>query len=211
MKCVIIANGSLKLEKAVEDIIKGAKLVVCADGGARHMKALGLLPGALIGDFDSLSPEDKLYFEKKSTPIIRFNSKKDRTDTDLAISWAIENGADDITLIGVTGTRLDHTFCNILMLKRMIELNIPCRIVDTHNEIHLVVDRLEIKGKPGELLSIIPICEKATGVTLEGLEYPLSNATMNMGSSLGTSNAFIKDTAVISINSGILAVFKSKD
>ncbi|MCP4023830.1 MAG: thiamine diphosphokinase [Desulfobacteraceae bacterium] len=211
MKCVIIANGSLGPKDVFKKIVSRAQLIVCADGGGRHLKDMGIFPDVLIGDFDSLCASDKAFFEKKNIPFIPFNPKKDQTDTDLAISWALENGASDITLIAATGTRLDHTLCNIFLLKRLVDGKIPCRIIDAHNEIYLLTDQLTISGKPGDLLSIIPVSKKVCGVTIEGLEYPLSDADIEMGSSLGTSNCFLKDTAVISIKKGVLLVIKSKD
>jgi len=211
MKCVIIANGHLEPNSYFKNMIRKADLIVCADGGARHLKTIGILPDVLIGDFDSLPTQDKAYFHAKQIPIIPFDIKKDNTDTDLAISWALDNGASDITLIGVTGTRLDHTLCNILMLKKLVEQDIPCRIIDANNEIYLVMERLVIDGKPGEILSILPVSAKVTGITLEGLEYKLEDAVLKMGASLGCSNVFIENKAVVSIKSGILAVLKSKD
>ena len=38
--------------------------------------------------------------------------EKDDTDTGLAIQKAIETGADEILMIGGTGTRLDHVMGN---------------------------------------------------------------------------------------------------
>lgn len=211
MKCVIIANGDLEYSNDIVRIIKTAQLVISADGGASHLRILNILPHVLIGDFDSIHPDDRCFFKKKQVKIIPFPSRKDQTDSELCVSWALENNATDITLLGVTGTRLDHTLANIFLLKKLARQHIPARIINKNNEIHIVTDYMELKGQPGDLLSVLPITEKVTGITLKGLEYPLMNATMEMGSSLGISNCFTREVASVSIETGMLIITKSKD
>jgi thiamine pyrophosphokinase len=211
MKCVIIANGDLEYSEKIIGIIREAGLVVCADGGIRHLKVLGLLPHIIIGDFDSALPEDKLYFKEKKIKFVSHPSRKNETDTELCVSWALLNHATDITLLGVTGTRLDHTLANVFLLKKLTELCIPARIIDKHNTIHVITDQIELKGRPGDLLSLLPVAEKAAGITIKGLEYPLVDATLEMGSSLGISNVFKETTVLVSVREGILMVIQSKD
>ncbi len=208
---MIIANGDLEYSKDTIRIIRQAQLIICADGGARHLKTLKILPHVIIGDFDSMTPEDRLFFEEKKIQTISYPARKDETDSDLCISWALKNNATDISFLGATGTRLDHTFANIYLLKRLAELHIPARIINKNNTIHIVIDHIELKGRPGDFLSILPISEKAAGVTLKGLEYPLSDGVLEMGSSLGISNMFKKEIATVSVREGALMVIQSKD
>ena len=165
----------------------------------------------MIGDFDSIHPDDQVFFKKKQVKTLTFSSRKDHTDTELCLSWALENNATDITFLAVTGIRLDHTLANIFLLKKLAKQNIPARIINKNNEIHIVTDFIEFKGGPKDFLSIIPITEKVTGITLKGLEYPLVDATLEMGSCLGVSNAFKETFASVSIKKGALIVIKSKD
>ncbi len=211
MKCVIIANGDVEYTNDIISIIRDAQLIISADGGARHLRALNILPHVMIGDFDSILPADKLFFKKKKVEMLTFPSKKDHTDSEICVSWAIDNKATDITLLGVTGTRLDHTLANIFLLKELARENIPARIINKNNEIHIITDHIELNGQPKDLLSIIPVTQKVTGITLKGLEYPLVNADIKMGSSIGISNTFKGTLATISIKKGILIVIKSKD
>jgi len=211
MKCVIIANGDLEYTKDIIDTIKASQLIVCADGGARHLRALNILPHVMIGDFDSILPDDKKFFKENQVKTLTFSSRKDHTDSELCLSWALANNATDITLLAVTGTRLDHTLANIFLLKKLARKNIPARIINKNNEIHIVTDFIAIKGRPKDFLSIIPITKKVDGITLKGLEYPLTDASLKMGSSLGVSNSFKETIASVSIKKGALIVIKSKD
>ena len=216
MKCVIIANGDFEYKGAVRDVLDDAELIICADGGARHLKAVNIHPHVLIGDFDSIQAEDKMLFETGKTLIITHPVNKDKTDTHLCIDWAVENQATDISLLGVTGTRMDFTLANIYLLTKLARKGIPARIINSHNEIYLTHDYLELKGWPGEYLSLIPVSEKVKGITLKGLEYKLENAEIQMGDSLGISNMFRKQDkkksmASVHIREGVLLVIKSKD
>ncbi|CCK79405.1 thiamine diphosphokinase [Desulfobacula toluolica] len=211
MKCVIIANGDFEYTNDIARVIADAQMIICADGGAGHLKALNILPHVMIGDFDSVNPNDKQFFKEQNVKILPFPPRKNQTDSELCVSYALEKNATDITLLGVTGTRLDHTLANIFLLKKLARKNILARIINKHNQIYMVTAFIELKGQPGDLLSVIPITEKATGVTLTGLEYPLTNANIEMGSSLGISNCFKQTTATVCIEKGILIVTKSKD
>jgi len=211
MNCIIVASGNLLLSPEIKRLCKKADLLIAADGGASHLKQMDINPHVIIGDMDSILPETRQFFEKNLTPIITHPSRKNSTDTDLCIDFAIQKGATTITLVGVTGHRLDHTLANIFLLKRLADLGIKSKILDAHNEIYLVTDHLKLNGEKGMLLSVIPISDKVTGLTLTGLEYPLENACLSMGSSLGISNYFSQTSATISIATGVLLVTKSRD
>ncbi|MFH2057366.1 MAG: thiamine diphosphokinase [Pseudomonadota bacterium] len=211
MKCVIIASGDLDLTFRIRQIIKTAQILICADGGARHLRMLDILPHVLIGDFDSIHADDKAFLKTKNVKQIKFPAKKDQTDSELCVLWAMEHKATDITLLGVLGSRLDHSLANIFLLKKLAEQNIPARIIDKNNELIMVCDSIELEGNPGDLLSIIPVTDKVTGITLKGLEYPMENGQIEMGSSIGISNHFVQNRATISIQTGRLIVATSKD
>jgi len=211
MNCIIVASGTLAYTPVIKTLLHGADLIIAADGGANHLKAMNIQPHIIIGDMDSILPSEKRFFEKNHIPFITHPSRKDNTDTDLCIDSALEKGATYITLIGVTGQRLDHTLANIFLLKRISDLGIGARIVDETNEIYLVTNYLELIGEPGELLSVIPISDNVTGLSLKGLEYPIENASISMGSSLGISNCFKDTFATISVKTGTVLVTKSRE
>lgn len=211
MESIIIASGTLKRHDYFTRLIQRADLVVCADGGARHLRRMNLVPHVAIGDLDSIDTESRRFLETHHVPIIKHPQDKDATDTELAAQWAMDNGATELTFLGVTGTRLDHTLANILLLKPINATGTKCRIVDDNNEIYLVTDRIELHGTPGDHLSLIPLTETVKGVTITGVDFPLDKAEIPMGSSLGISNRFSGTKAQISIKNGMAAVTKSVD
>ncbi|MBF0259715.1 MAG: thiamine diphosphokinase [Desulfamplus sp.] len=235
MKYLIVANGIVKNDNRLLRYIRQADVVVCADGGAGHIKRMNLVPDIVIGDLDSIEDEVKHYINsyiiQNRVALIKYPTKKNASDTELAVLWAIDQGATDITLAGVTGTRMDHTLSNIFLLHTIAQRGIECRIVDDHNEIYLLshcvaghesvdeqeslsrmdVSAISVTGEPGGLLSIIPVTQMVTGLTLKGLEYPLDNADLTFGSSRGISNVFNENVAHISLKQGIMLVIKSSD
>ncbi|MCK5096844.1 MAG: thiamine diphosphokinase, partial [Desulfobacteraceae bacterium] len=176
-----------------------------------HLKKMGILPHVIVGDFDSLSPQNKSFFKNNNIKIIKYPSEKDATDTELACEFAVGQECDDITFVGVTGSRLDHTIANIFLLKKLAAFKIKCRIIDDNNEIFLVTDKITLTREKKSFVSIIPLTETVEGVTTSGLKYPLTNAEIRSGTSLGVSNQFSDDKASISLKKGILLVTKSKD
>jgi len=211
MDCVIIASGNFEATPEIKKRIKTCPLIICADGGARHLREQNLYPHVLIGDFDSIHPDDKAVFIKNNVQVVEFPPKKDQTDTELCITWALDHQATDITLLGVTGSRMDHTLANIFLLRKLIKQNITARIIDSKNEMIMVMDTITMEGNPGDLVSIIPITQIVSGITLMGLEYEMTDGQIEMGSSLGISNCFIKSKAVVSIKGGMALVIKSRD
>lgn len=211
MKCLIIANGELDLTAPIRNLLKEADFIICADGGAAHLRRLGILPDVILGDLDSINREDREYFDARNVRFETFPPQKDDTDTALATELALTMNPTAITYLAATGSRLDHTLANIGLLIKGLEAGVDVKIVNAKNDIRLMNRALEISGTPGDTLSILPMTETVEGICLEGLEYPLQNATLYLGSTRGISNVFVKPVARISIKSGLLLVIKARD
>ena len=119
------------------------------------------------------------------------------------------------TLIGGTGTRLDHVLGNIQTLYLPFVKGIDCRIVDAHNRIRLVSGELHLKMAEqwGKYVSLIPFTTDVEGVDLIGFKYPLEkfNFTVLGTGSRGVSNEIAEEEAVIRIEKGIMILVESKD
>lgn len=211
METIIVANGEFTATAPILDRLDRADLIVAADGGAIHLYGLGRCPHVVIGDLDSITAEARIFFEKKKVPFMAHPPEKDQTDMELCLDWALAQGASDITFVGATGHRLDHTLGNIFLLKHLDRINVPARIVDENNEICLSTRPLTLSGQPDEILSLIPVSDRVTGLTLRGLAYPLENSTLTLGSAKGVSNRFLGEEAQIHMDSGTLLVIRSRD
>ena len=210
MIAVIVCGGEIKSYGKYEQIFNNADFLICADSGARHLKKLKIVPHALIGDFDSISSNDYNYYKEKDVAIIKFPPNKNKTDTELAVDYAVERDCNVIYFLGALGLRIDHSLSNIFLLKKLIEKGIKGVILDNKNEITLIDDKIVLE-RENKRITFLSLSEETRGIKSKGLLYELNNDTLKMGNSMGVSNEFSGDIAEISIDSGLLLVIKSKD
>ncbi|MDO7904908.1 thiamine diphosphokinase [Paenibacillus sp. JX-17] len=209
-RAVIFSGGNLFPESLQE--IHETDYVIGADKGALFLVSHGVRPDLAVGDFDSVSQEERQQIEEKCGRMISCDPiHKDLTDTELALELAFEAHANEILMLGVTGTRLDHTLANIQMLIRAVQHHSVCTLKDPNNLITLTASTLTIYEQGYTYVSLLPLTAEVTGINLEGFMYPLENATLKMGQSLGVSNRLAGLEGNISIQSGLLLVIQSKD
>lgn len=211
MKGLIISSGTITDYDMLKVVVKESDFIICADGGMDHIIKINELPDLVLGDLDSISQNGLRYIEEKNILIQKFPSIKDATDTGLALEYLIENGFKDITLMGVTGTRQDHTMANIFLLNHLHEKGIKGKIVDDNNTIYLVDKYLELEYIEDSFISIIPITEEGIEVSLIGFFYNLDNINIKFGSTHGVSNKIVEEKGIIKIHKGKALVFISKD
>ncbi len=178
--------------------------VVAADGGARHALALGLRVDLAVGDFDSISADDLAALERAGTRIERHPIGKDKTDLELALDAALALGADRVVVVGGGGGRLDHLLGGLLLLASDVYAGIELDALVGPARVHVVRDARVLQGMPGETISLLALGGPATGVTVQGLRYPLHGETLEPGSTLGVSNSFAATEARISLAAGVL-------
>lgn len=192
--------------------IKPDDLLIGADSGARFLITNGLRPDIAIGDFDSVSEEDLLEIRKISGQTIACDPiDKDYTDTEMAIRLALDLQPTEIILLGALGTRFDHSLANVHLLALSSQQQVKMTIIDDHNKISLISDQLIIEQQGYPNVSLLPLSLKVEGITLDGFQYPLTDAELTIGQSLGISNVLVSSTGTISIRTGLLLVIQSRD
>ncbi len=207
MHIVIFAGGTLRPGKAVQAAIASADLVIAADSGAASALQHGCTPAIIVGDFDSLDPLTAQQLQEQGSRFVLVPAEKDETDTELAIQTAIEQGASAITILGwLGGERFDHTMANILLLAGFER--VPIRLVDGPSVCWLLrgPGHASIEGQVDDLLSLLPLTGDATGVSTQGLYYPLQGETLRFGRSRGVSNALTQEYAEVSLEAGLLLI-----
>lgn len=175
--------------------------VIAADGGWDHLRKAGLSADLLVGDFDSLThiPSD--------IPLVRHPVRKDDTDLSLAVREALKIGCQVLWLYGVTGGRLDHTLANLQLICSLSKEKYPVFLCDDNCTITAITNRV-IKFKPEAtgIISIFSHSDRSLGVTLQGLSYPLEQATLTSDFPLGVSNEFMGDEAIVQVAYGTLLI-----
>ncbi len=202
-----IAPASLQL-------VLDASSVVAADSGARFLRANDIIPWVLVGDFDSCEPEVLSYLDECGSRIITLPRDKDKTDTEVALDMALEEGFRQAVLVGgMGGTRPEHSIANLSLIEAYAEKGLD--VVIHHNdsvifgllgrEDGLPVERY-FTGNKGDWVSIFPITACVQGITTYGLRFPLVDATTRRGTTLGTSNEMTGGSAAVSMKKGFLLV-----
>lgn len=219
---LIITGGYLNLEFARQYCkTLSVDKVFAVDRGLEYACHLGIMPDYIIGDFDTVNPEllgsyrERVEKEKLPICIDRYPSKKDESDTELAMRRAIGEKPDEITVLAATGSRIDHMLANLGLLLLPAEKAIECRIVDEHNRVRVLCPgnecRIARKEQYGEYLSLIPLTPVVKGLTISGVMYPLAERTIRQGSSFTVSNQITEQEAVIKVAEGVLLIMESRD
>lgn len=208
MRAAIVAAGPLGDRPGLRTRIRRADLVICADGGLRAARRLGVRPDAAIGDFDSAAAPLLAWARRAGAEIIRHPVEKDQTDAELALGFALARGAREVELFGALGGRVDHLLANVALLLRGGRARV--RIVDGAVEMFLAGPRTVLAARPGDLVSLLPLSRTVSGVTTSGLKYPLRGAVLREGSSLGISNVVLSARASVAVRAGALLVVHTR-
>ncbi len=211
MKVLILANGHIEDYKRCMAKVPGYDMLLCCDGGLRHAKALNLTPQMILGDFDSVNPAMLESYGAQGIQIVPYPTHKDYTDMELAVEHALGHNPTAIYILGGIGSRLDHTLANIHVLHHALKAGVPAFLINENHCICLTDSTVTIDGKKGDLLSLIPLTSQVTGISTQGLAYPLRQETLAMGQSRGVSNVFTGDKANIQIDDGVLIVMTSDE
>lgn len=188
----------------VDDIDAG--LVLAADSGWYDARRLGVVPHELIGDLDSVRPDDVDDAVRLGVVVTRFPTDKDATDLELALDRAVGWGAERIVVVGRGGGRLDHQLGELLLLASPRYAGVVVEARLGGSTIHPVRGGpRSIDGRPGGTLSILPLAGPAT-VTTTGLRWPLTAEQLDPGSTRGISNEFEGTTATVGTEHGVVLV-----
>lgn len=196
-KCIIFCAAGFD---GLAQPIESGDYILAADGGLRHLQALGTIPDGILGDFDSLGyiPENAAVF-----PV-----EKDDTDAMLAVRHGLSLGYRNFVIYGgLDGQRLDHTVANYQTLHFLTKQGARGYLVGKDYIVTVISNEsLRFSSEAEGILSIFCLGADAKGVCLRGLQYPLENGILTADFPLGVSNHFTGKPAEISVVEGSLLV-----
>lgn len=204
-KCIILANGKEPKKSVIQFLRKkNFSTLICADGGANQARKLGLTPEYIIGDLDSIKKQIINFYKNKSK-IIKLKRQND-TDVEKCLKFAIKNKFEEAVLLGVTGDRLDHTFCNLGIVIKFFK-EIKLRLIAEDSLLIPYTGFVELKTFLNETISLYGF-DRKTKITSEGLKYPLKNSSLPFGEKESTSNVAISKKVTLRTKSGIIFVIR---
>lgn len=209
MRAIIVASGEAPGARDWVRWVREEDLIIGADGGAARALAYGLSPDVIIGDMDSFAgPPGDLPAVQRAR-LIQHPRAKDETDLELALAYAAQQEIEEIVVLGALGgSRLDHMLSNVLLLAMPALRGRRVLIVHGDQEAMLLRsgEAITLTGRPGDLVSLLPLGGDARGVTTAGLAWPLARDTLRFGQSRGVSNEMSGLEARIELEEGYLWV-----
>lgn len=208
MKAVIFANGIMNQWPQGFELSMEKDLIIAADGGFNHCRQWNVMPHIIVGDMDSMNSSDLETHSHGGIEIHRFPARKDETDLYLALQVAVDRNAGEIVILGALGARWDMTLSNVFILLTPFLRGIDVRILEDQCELLCLhgPNKIELEGKPGHIVSLIPLAGPVTGVRLGGFEFLLDKETLPAGTTRGISNLFKEKKVEIEIEEGHLLV-----
>jgi thiamine pyrophosphokinase len=200
---VVVSGGGPPAADARSSVPTGA-LVVAADSGLDHALGLGLRVDVVVGDLDSVSAAGLEAAAAAGTAVERHPEAKDATDLELALDVAVGRGARRILVLGPDAGRFDHLLAGAALLAspRYAAVDVEARL----GPARLVVVRSSatLTGRPGELVTLLPVHGAVAGVETEGLLFPLRGEDLLPGSTRGVSNEMLGVEARVTVRAGVL-------
>ena len=204
MRAVIFANGHFPDPSGHRHLLHPGDLLIAADGGCVHARAAGVTPHVVIGDLDSLEPALQAELAAAGTRFVPHPAEKDETDLELALLYAVEQGATEIVVLAALGGRLDQTLANLLLLSHPALADVDVRLVEGAQTAFLVRNWARIVGEPGDTVSFVPLGGDARGVTAIGLRWSLREETLRFGQTRGISNVLVEREAHVRVREGVV-------
>jgi thiamine pyrophosphokinase len=211
-RAAIVLAGGDPVEPRLRTLLPDDAVVIAADSGLHQAEILELHVDYVVGDFDSADPDAVDRARAAGAVVERHPAEKDAPDLELAFEMARDRGAQEITVVGGAGGRLDHFLANVALLAspRYADLEVDARLGDAY----VVVVQggrppTDLSGSAGSLVTLIPSGGDASGITTTGLQYPLSGATLRPGTSRGVSNVLVGERASVGLQQGTLLVIQA--
>jgi len=202
MQTIILADGAFPTNKKLLSLLREAELVVCCDGAAQSLLDFGREPDAIVGDMDSLSEELKVRFRD----IIFPSSDQETNDLTKAVEFCQIKNIHQITILGATGMREDHTLGNIsLLAEYSLRIGEVCLLTD-YGRMDAIHKSTNFACRPGQQISIFALTPD-TQITAHGLLYPVENRIFTSWWQ-GTLNQTTGDNFRIELDRGRLLIYQ---
>lgn len=210
---LVIVRGGPAPDPRVLDRLPPCRSVIAVDRGYEHARTLGLDVSLVVGDLDSVSDDTRAHLDGAGIPIERYPRDKDATDLELALEAAAARMAgapagSSVTVLGGAGweDRFDHLAAQIGLLgsPRWAALDLrawlgAALVLPVH------ADRPRtVSGRPGAVVSLVPVGGPAEKVTTGGLRFPLDRETLDPFATRGVSNELATATCHVSVRRGVL-------
>lgn len=172
-KTAILANGLFPTGAVPLEALRAAERIVCCDGAANKLVATGREPDWIVGDCDSLDNALRVRYGDR---LVRVD-EQETNDLCKAFRFCLSKGWRDVSVVGATGLREDHTLSNLsLLVDFAIDASVQM-LTDT-GWFTPLPGSSKLPSFPGQQVSVFSF-DPAVSVYAEGLKYPLDGVRFN--------------------------------
>ena len=203
-RAVIVAAGDIENSEILKTNIFYDDYVIAADAGYTKLKAAGIEPDLIVGDFDSSDvPENDVE-------IITLSPIKDCTDTEFALSKAYERGFREMLVIGALGGRVDHSYANICLTAQFKQKGANVTIIDSKHKIYCLSNEEKTVLNNNQYVSVFAFSGECK-VYFENFYYGSDVVTITPFDVIGTSNELTADSGTINVIYGTAIIIESAE
>ena len=198
---IILANGNYPTHPTPVQKIKEAGSIICCDGAVNQLKDNGLEPYIIIGDLDSIDQALKSNYDNRTI----YLPDQDENDLRKAMLWADKKGVVELTILGATGKRDDHSLSNIFTLLQF-PTYIKCTLVTDYGYFSIAEDIAKFRSFKGQQISFFSI-DPDIEITSTNLKYNLKSTKFN-NIYCGSLNECFNTDFTITVSHGIVLVYQ---
>lgn len=197
MRGITLAGGGPFGRRDLRLCLARAPVAVAADGGADRLLQMGVIPEAVIGDFDSISTAARSRIPLEKQHVV---PEQSTTDFDKALRAIM---SPFVLALGFAGARLDHGLAAMHTLVSHPDRR--CILIGPSDLAFAAPALLKLSLTPGEVLSLFPMAP-VSGRS-EGLEWPIAGLRFSPAGQIGTSNRVVSRRVELRFDSpGMLVI-----
>ena len=198
---VILSNGVFPQHSAALSFLQNASHIVCCDGAVDKLIDYGIEPDFIVGDLDSLSQE----LRQRYNQCLHLDTDQNCNDLTKAVNFCAKRDWNEITIVGATGKREDHSIGNISLLADYASY-VKVQLITDFGVFVPILKSAQFKSYAGQQVSIFSLSPD-TVFTFHGLKYPLCGQTITSWWQ-GTLNEALGDDFLIEMDHGRALVFR---
>ncbi|MDR1758531.1 MAG: thiamine diphosphokinase [Bacteroidales bacterium] len=200
---VIIANGEPPVHAEALQRLRSAQILVCCDGAIAILDKLGLMPSVVVGDMDSITPGVATRFGH----CLQMDTNPNYNDLTKALRYCLSRDLREVTILGATGLREDHTLGNIgVMLQYAKEYKMKLEMLTNHGIFTPAFQSITLPSFQGQQVSVFSITSH-TLLSYKGLKYPVLSRTFHYWSE-GCLNEALSDEFSVLFEDGEVLIFR---
>ncbi len=207
----LIFSGGLTPNDATLNIartIQNVDLVIAADSGLHTAQKLNMHVDFVIGDFDSVDSSALARATSAHTQASRHSTDKDFTDLESALLLAVDKNSQHIIIVTAGGGRLDHQFGFVAAMFNPKLRDCKVEALWQNNRLFALQGpaNCDFTAQIGDTVALQSFSNKSEKISTTGLQWQLTNESLNNFETRGVSNIATKEQVSVSVELGQLLV-----